>query len=147
MDDQDFGRDGEASSSHPSTTDAPEFIASMETLALVGSVLPFATDSEKNHAAAENGLLSDIEAISRVSALAGLDAAIAKLNGAPDIDPFADECLNDIAHVVAMMVEDVEACVDMATGPPEPATAQPAPLKQPKSVKPAVEERVPEPAF
>ena len=147
MDDQDFGRDGEASSSHPDTTDAPEFIASMETLALVGSALPFATDSEKNHAAAENGLLSDIEAISRVSALAGLDAAIAKLNGAPDIDPFADECLNDIAHVVAMMVEDVEACVDMATGPPEPATAQPAPLKQPKSVKPAVEERVPEPAF
>ncbi|MFP6758051.1 MAG: hypothetical protein VCC99_07490, partial [Alphaproteobacteria bacterium] len=125
MDDQDFGRDGEASSSHPDIPDAPEFIASMETLALVGSVIPFATDSEKNDAAAENGLLSDIEAISRVSALGGLDAAIAKLSGAPETDPFADECLNDIAHVVAMMVEDVEACVDMATSPPEPATAQP----------------------
>ena len=145
MDDQDFGRDGEASSSHPDIPDAPEFIASMETLALVGSVIPFATDSEKNDAAAENGLLSDIEAISRVSALGGLDAAIAKLNGAPETDPFADECLNDIAHVVAMMVEDVEACVDMATSPPEPATAQPAELAEP--VKPAVEERVPEPAF
>lgn len=47
MDDQDFGRDGEASSSHPDTTDAPEFIASMETLALVGSVLPFARIARK----------------------------------------------------------------------------------------------------
>ena len=142
MDDQDFGRDGEASSSHPDIPDAPEFIASMETLALVGSVIPFATDSEKNDAAAENGLLSDIEAISRVSALGGLDAAIAKLNGAPETDPFADECLNDIAHVVAMMVEDIEACVEMTTNPPEST-----PPKQPELVKPAVEERVPEPAF
>jgi hypothetical protein len=121
MADQDSSRIGAPTT--PKQNGIDTVSAAMDTLALTGSVVPFTGNDSEFAEAADTDMLSDIGEIARGSAIAGLDAAISALQGAPHRDPMADECLNDIAHVVAMMVDDLESCVADETDELEPAVA------------------------
>lgn len=134
MDDQDYGRFGAPIPLHQEDTDT------IETLELVGSVIPMTRTDDATTQSADDGLLGDIDEIARVAALAGLDSAIATLNGTPNQDPFADECLGDIALVVATMVEDLEACASIVASP----EAQSSPTEP---TKVDIPEKVLEPAL